>query len=67
MMKKIFQELEKIHSRPLPFEYYTAADLWNDEYTSQQMLTFHLDGTVDISSRNTAFIDRSIEWITSYF
>lgn len=63
----MFQKLEKIHSRPQPFEYYTAADLWNDEYTSKQMLKFHLNEEADISSRNTAFIDISVEWITSYF
>jgi cyclopropane fatty-acyl-phospholipid synthase-like methyltransferase len=67
MTKNIFQNLEEINSRPQPFEYYTASDLWNDEYTSKQMLEFHLNEEVDMSSRNTAFIDKSIEWITSYF
>jgi hypothetical protein len=34
----MFEELEKISSRPRPFEFYTASDLWTDEHTSEQML-----------------------------
>jgi len=63
----MFQELEKITSRPKPFEFYTAADLWTDEHTSKQMLSFHLNENIDVSSRNAAFIDRSVEWMASRF
>ena len=63
----MFEELEKINTRPKPFEFNTASDLWTDEYTSKQMLSFHLNEKVDISSRNAAFIERSVEWIASYF
>ncbi len=31
------------------------------------MLTFHLNEEIDVSSRNAAFIDRSVEWIASHF
>ncbi len=37
-MKDVFAQLEEINSRPEPFEFYTAADLWTDEHTSKQML-----------------------------
>ncbi|MEN6622501.1 MAG: hypothetical protein ABFD50_13225 [Smithella sp.] len=63
----MFEQLEKINSRPEPFEFYTACDLWTDKYTSGQMLKFHLDEKIDASSRNIAFIDRSIDWIVSHF
>jgi len=63
----MFAELESINVRPRPFEFYTASDLWTDEHTSKQMLSFHLNEEIDVSSRNAAFIDRSIEWIASYF
>lgn len=63
----MFSKLESINSRPEPFEYYTAAELWTDEHTSKQMLAFHLNGDIDVSSRNTAFIDRSTSWIASRF
>lgn len=63
----MFEELEKINSRPRPFEFYTASDLWTDEHTSKQMLSFHLNDAIDASSRNSAFIDRSVEWIVSRF
>ena len=62
----MFEELEKINTRPKPFEFYTASDLWTDDHTSKQMLSFHLNDEIDVSSRNAAFIDRSIEWIVSY-
>ena len=63
----MFEKLEIINKRPEPFEFYTAFDLWTDEYTSKQMLSFHLNKDIDISSRNSTFIDRSVEWITSRF
>ncbi|MBN1829669.1 MAG: methyltransferase domain-containing protein, partial [Deltaproteobacteria bacterium] len=59
--------LEEINARPKPFEFYTAIDLWADEHTSRHMLSFHLNEEIDVSSRNAAFINRSVEWITSHF
>ncbi|MFC1671942.1 VF530 family DNA-binding protein [Planctomycetota bacterium] len=65
--KKMFWELEGINTRPRPWEFYTAGELWTDEHTSEQMLSFHLNEEIDVSSRNGAFIDRSVEWIASHF
>ena len=62
----MFKELERINERPEPFQFYTASDLWTDAYTSSQMLAFHLNESIDVSSRNAAFIDRSVEWIASH-
>ena len=39
----MFELLEEIHTPPDPFQFYTAADLWTDEHTSERMLKFHLD------------------------
>ncbi len=61
----MFEELEKINARPEPFEFYTASDLWADEHTSEQMLRFHLNEEIDVSSRKVEFINRSVEWIAS--
>lgn len=63
----MFEELEKINERPKPFQIYTASDLWTDEHTSKQMLSFHLNGANDVSSRKAEFINRSMEWIASEF
>lgn len=63
----MFDELREINKRPEAFEYYTAEELWADGHTSNKMLEYHLDGTVDISSRKMAFIDRSVSWITGFF
>ena len=63
----MFDDLESISERPEPFEFCTARDLWTDDHTSAQMLSFHLNDAIDISSRNAEFIIRSVEWIASTF
>ena len=63
----MFDALEGINARPKPFETYTAPDLWTNQHTSARMLEFHLDATVDMSSRRPDFINRSVDWITGYF
>ncbi len=63
----MFKELEEINKRPRPFQFYTADELWTNEHTAKQMLDYHLNETIDVSSRNTNFIERSVEWIVSHF
>lgn len=63
----MFSQLKEINSRPAPFQYYTAAELWTNEHTSKQMLEYHLNESIDVSSRNIKFIEQSINWIVSYF
>jgi len=63
----MFKELEEINSRPAPFQFYTADDLWTDEHMSKQMLGYHLNESVDMSSRNINFIERSVKWVASRF
>ncbi len=63
----MFEHLDEIFSRPEPFEYYTASELWTNEHTSKQMLAYHLNGEIDVSSRNAAFIERSVAWIVERF
>ena len=63
----MFAELEEINQRPEPFAFYTAADLWANEHTSKQMLAYHLNTEIDVSSRRGEFIDRSVAWISSQF
>jgi 2-polyprenyl-3-methyl-5-hydroxy-6-metoxy-1,4-benzoquinol methylase len=62
-----FAELKQINQRPQPFEFYTAAELWTDEYISRQMLAFHLNEDIEAASRKKEFIDRSVGWILSHF
>lgn len=61
----MFEELKKINEKPGPFEFYTARDLWTDEHTSQKMLEYHLDESIDASSRNIKFIEESVFWIVN--
>ena len=63
----MFDALEKFDARPEPFEFYTASELWADDHRSKKMLSYHLDGDIDLSSRNAGFIDRSVDWIASHF
>jgi len=63
----MFKELKEINARPKPFEFYTADELWADEHTSKQMLEYHLNESIDVSSRNKNFIERSVGWIITQF
>jgi cyclopropane fatty-acyl-phospholipid synthase-like methyltransferase len=63
----VFKELKEINSRPAPFQFYTADELWTNEHTSKQMLDYHLNDSIDLSSRNLNFIEQSVEWIVSHF
>ncbi|NNG25972.1 MAG: methyltransferase domain-containing protein [Ignavibacteriaceae bacterium] len=63
----MFKELKDINKRPLPFQFYTAKELWTNEHTANQMLDYHLNETIDVSSRNKSFIEHSVEWIVSHF
>lgn len=62
-----YKQLQAINTRPAAFQFYTADELWTNEHTSKQMLQYHLDDSIDLSSRNSDFIDRSVEWIVSRF
>ncbi len=64
---EVFEQLEKINERPEVFGEYSADALWTDEYRSQQMLRYHLDGSVDVSSRKAEFISQSSKWIIDRF
>ena len=63
----MFKELKEINSRPTPFQFYTADELWTNEHTSMKMLEYHLNESVDLSSRNKDFIASSVKWIVSHF
>lgn len=63
----MFEILKKINTRPKPFEYYTADELWTNQHTAKQMLQYHLNDSIDVSSRNKDFIKRSVKWIISHF
>ena len=63
----LFSALESISEKPEPYSVYTARQLWTDEHTSGQMLAFHLNGEIDVSSRQTQFIDDSVRWMQKHF
>jgi 2-polyprenyl-3-methyl-5-hydroxy-6-metoxy-1,4-benzoquinol methylase len=67
MEQLMFKELKEINKRPKPFQFYTADELWTNEHTAKQMLDYHLNETIDVSSRNKNFIGSSVEWIVSHF
>ena len=63
----MFKKLQDISSKPEVFDQYTADSLWTDPYRAQQMLAFHLNEEIDVSSRKGAFIKRSCAWIAENF
>ena len=67
MNQDIYSLFTQLSQRPEPFSIYTVLDLWTDPYLAKQMLGFHLNPEVDISSRKHRFIDRSVQWIVDFF
>jgi 2-polyprenyl-3-methyl-5-hydroxy-6-metoxy-1,4-benzoquinol methylase len=63
----MYKELTAINSRPEPFQFYSADRLWADEHTSKRMLAYHLNESIDVSSRKKSFIELSATWIASHF
>ena len=63
----MFNDLKEINSQPKPFQFYTADELWTNEHTSKKMLEYHLNESIDVSSRKMSFIERSVKWIVSHF
>ena len=63
----MFDRLEKMARRPEPFEVMTTAQLWTDDHVSGKMLEYHLDESVDVSSRNLEFVESSARWLISRF
>ncbi len=63
----MFEKLKLINQRPDVWSCYTAALLWTDEHTSGQMLQLHLNPEVDMASRRTEFIERSVAWMQERF
>ena len=63
----MFDKLNEINSRPAPFQFYTAEELWTDKHISKKMLEYHLNEALDLSSRNRTFVERSIAWILNHF
>ena len=63
----MFEALEQINQRPQPYSRYTTDALWTSPDISEMMLRFHLDGSVDLASRRTAFIESSVDWINARF
>ena len=63
----MFEKLKRINTRPSPFQYYTAEELWTNEHTSRKMLEYHLNESIDVASRNRPFINRSVDWIVTHF
>ncbi|MDD5757976.1 MAG: hypothetical protein PHI06_02720 [Desulfobulbaceae bacterium] len=67
MEQIMFKELKEINSHPKPFQFYTVDELWANEHTSKQMLEYHLNEAIDVSSRNKGFIERSAKWIVTHY
>ena len=63
----LFNALQSISAKPPPFSVYTAKALWTDPHTSEQMLAFHLNPEIDVSSRRATFIDQSTQWLVQHF
>jgi SAM-dependent methyltransferase len=63
----VFRDLQRIAEKPVVFSQATISDLWTDPHVSQQMLQYHLDGSIALSSYTTEFIEASVAWLAETF
>ncbi|MCE0494878.1 class I SAM-dependent methyltransferase [Vibrio salinus] len=61
----MFQTLNEATAKPVVWSSYTAELLWTDPHISKQMLTYHLNPELNVSSRPFDFIDESVDWLIS--
>jgi SAM-dependent methyltransferase len=59
----LFRELQRVNERPAVFSQTTVVDLWTDPHVSEQMLGFHLDGSIDVASHRTERIEAATAWM----
>lgn len=63
----MFDFLQQVNRKPTVFSQYTAESLWTDPYRAQQMLTYHLNKDLDISSNRAEYIEHAVAWIAQQF
>jgi cyclopropane fatty-acyl-phospholipid synthase-like methyltransferase len=63
----MFEELERIASKPKPFEFYTTPQFWNDPHISKSMLDCHLNPNHNAASYRMETIDKAVDWMASHF
>ncbi len=63
----MFDFMQRVFTRPAPFEVYGAGDLWTDGYISSKMLELHLNEDIDAASRKITFIENSVNWLSEKF
>lgn len=63
----MFEKLKEINKRPKIWSAYTARELWTDGHISSRMLDLHLNPDLDMASRKTGFIDKSVAWMKNRF
>lgn len=59
----MYDFLHELSVRPPVHSCSTTEELWTDPHTSEQMLAYHLDPSIDLSSRSPEFMDRSVRWM----
>ena len=63
----LYELLARIGQKPEVYSRYTVDALWSSPDISEMMLSYHLDGDLDLASRRIEFIERSFDWITEAF
>ncbi|HCE5133855.1 class I SAM-dependent methyltransferase [Vibrio parahaemolyticus] len=63
----MFKKISEATAKPVIWSKYTADVLWTDSHIAKQMLDFHLNPDLSMASRTAAFIDASVDWLTSEF
>ena len=56
------ENITKLATQPSLYEEGTAV-MWTDEHISKQLLNVHLNSEIDLASRKTSTINKTVEWI----
>lgn len=59
----MYELLYDFTQRPQPFCKYTTKELWTRPHLARQMLTYHLDQSTELASRQSASIEQVVDWI----
>ena len=63
----MYQFLKQQNNKPPLYCAYTADALWTDEYRSAQMLNYHLNDAIDVSSHRHSYIDDAVAFMVREF
>lgn len=63
----MYKKIKELNIKPKIYSKYTAKELWVDNHRSKQMLNYHLNEDIDVSSNNKNYIEDTVKFIVNRF